>query len=78
MTTAAQTEHLQETVRSIEREVSKVIVGQRGGRARGRDLAGGRKHTLLEGVARPRKTLLVRILSEVLDLQFSGSSSRPT
>jgi MoxR-like ATPase len=77
MPTAAAVEHLQETVRSIEREVSKVIVGQH-------EVVRGvvislvaSKHTLLEGVPGLGKTLLVRILSEVLDLQFSRIQFTP-
>jgi MoxR-like ATPase len=77
MTTATAVEHLQETVRSIEREVSKVIVGQHEV-VRGVviSLVAG-KHTLLEGVPGLGKTLLVRILSEVLDLQFSRIQFTP-
>ena len=35
-------------------------------------------HCLLEGVPGLGKTLLVRTLAEVLDLDFPASSSRPT
>src|SRR5262245_20808117 len=77
MTTASAAEHLQGTVRSIEREISKVIVGQ-SEVVRGVviSLVAG-KHTLLEGVPGLGKTLLVRILSEVLDLQFSRVQFTP-
>lgn len=77
MTTASAVDHLQDTVRSIEREVSKVIVGQNEV-VRGVviSLVAG-KHTLLEGVPGLGKTLLVRILAEVLDLQFSRIQFTP-
>jgi len=77
MTTASSVEHLQGTVRAIEREISKVIVGQ-AEVVRGVviSLVAG-KHTLLEGVPGLGKTLLVRILSEVLDLQFSRVQFTP-
>jgi len=77
MSTATAAEHLQDTVRAIEREISKIIVGQtevvRGVVI---SLVAG-KHTLLEGVPGLGKTLLVRILAEVLDLQFSRVQFTP-
>ncbi len=66
-----------EIARSIEEEVGKVIVGQR-------DvlrsvmicvLAGG--HALLEGVPGLGKTMLIRTLGDVLDLQFSRIQFTP-
>ena len=66
-----------ELARSIEDEVGKVIVGQR-------DvvrsvmicvLAGG--HALLEGVPGLGKTMLIRTLGDVLDLQFSRIQFTP-
>lgn len=66
----AKSEEFREKFSSLREEVGKVIVGQR-------DIidevlisifAGG--HCLLEGVPGLGKTLLVRTLSEVLDLQF--------
>ncbi len=73
----ATAEQLQTTVQAIEREISKVIVGQRdvvqsvliGA------IAGG--HVLLEGVPGLGKTLLVRVLAECLDLQFSRIQFTP-
>ena len=63
--------------RSIEEEVGKVIVGQ-DEVVRGIltcVLAGG--HALLEGVPGLGKTMLVRTLSEVLDLSFSRLQFTP-
>jgi MoxR-like ATPase len=77
VTTSSAVDHLQSVVQGIEREVSKVIVGQNEV-VRGVVIAlvAGR-HTLLEGVPGLGKTLLVRILSEVLDLQFSRIQFTP-
>jgi len=71
-------DQLQHTVQSIEREVSKVIVGQ-SEVVRGVviSLLVARGHCLLEGVPGLGKTLLVRVLSEVLDLQFSRIQFTP-
>jgi MoxR-like ATPase len=77
MMSIATAEQLQTTVQAIEREISKVIVGQRdvvqsvliGA------IAGG--HVLLEGVPGLGKTLLVRVLAECLDLQFSRIQFTP-
>ena len=77
MMSVATAEQLQTTVQAIEREISKVIVGQRdvvqsvliGA------IAGG--HVLLEGVPGLGKTLLVRVLAECLDLQFSRIQFTP-
>ncbi len=63
--------------RAIEREVAKVIVGQDEA-VRGILtclLAGG--HALLEGVPGLGKTMLVRTLSQVLDLNFSRIQFTP-
>jgi MoxR-like ATPase len=63
--------------KAIEHEVGRVIVGQ-GDIVRGiltGILAGG--HVLLEGVPGLGKTMLVRTLSEVLDLQFSRVQFTP-
>jgi MoxR-like ATPase len=77
MMSVATAEQLQTTVQAIEREISKVIVGQH-------DVvqsvligavAGG--HVLLEGVPGLGKTLLVRVLAECLDLQFSRIQFTP-
>ena len=64
-----------ETVKKIEEEVGKAIIGQREvvrqviiGL-----LSGG--HILLEGAPGLGKTQLVKTLSRVLDLSFSGYSS---
>jgi len=65
------------TAKAIEREVGNVIVGQRAvvrGILTG-ILAGG--HVLLEGVPGLGKTMLVRTLAEVLDLQFSRVQFTP-
>lgn len=65
------------TAKAIEREVGNVIVGQREvvrGILTG-ILAGG--HVLLEGVPGLGKTMLVRTLGEVLDLQFSRVQFTP-
>ncbi len=70
-------ETFRETAAAIEREVGKVIVGQK-------DvvrhvliciLSGG--HALLEGVPGLGKTLLIRTLSDVLDLKFSRIQFTP-
>ncbi len=70
-------QHFRETVAEIEKQVGSVIVGQQ-------DvvrlvlvgiLAGG--HVLLEGVPGLGKTLLVRTLSDVLDLKFSRIQFTP-
>jgi MoxR-like ATPase len=78
MVTVSAIEHLQHTVQSIEREVAKVIVGQ-AEVVRGVviSLLVARGHCLLEGVPGLGKTLLVRVLSEVLDLQFSRVQFTP-
>jgi MoxR-like ATPase len=77
MMPVATAEQLQSTMQQIEREISKVIVGQQ-------DVvrnvligavAGG--HVLLEGVPGLGKTLLVRVLSDSLDLQFSRIQFTP-
>ena len=70
-------EEFRETAARIEREVGKVIVGQR-------DvvrhvligvLSGG--HVLLEGVPGLGKTMLIRTLGQALDLQFSRIQFTP-
>jgi MoxR-like ATPase len=66
-----------EVARKIEREVGQVIVGQAEvirGILTG-ILAGG--HVLLEGVPGLGKTMLIRTLGEVLDLQFSRVQFTP-
>jgi MoxR-like ATPase len=70
-------ESLQETVQAIEGEMSKVIVGQK-------EVVRGviisilaRGHALLEGVPGLGKTLLVRVLAEALDLQYSRIQFTP-
>jgi len=73
----ATVEQLQSTVQAIEGEISKVIVGQQNV-VRGvliGAIAGG--HVLLEGVPGLGKTLLVRVLSETLDLQYSRIQFTP-
>jgi len=73
----ATVEQLQSTIQAIESEISKVIVGQeeviRGVLVGA--IAGG--HVLLEGVPGLGKTLLVRVLSETLDLQYSRIQFTP-
>jgi MoxR-like ATPase len=66
-----------QNARAIEREIGKVIVGQEEA-IRGILtclLAGG--HALLEGVPGLGKTMLVRTLSQVLDLSFSRIQFTP-
>jgi MoxR-like ATPase len=70
-------ERLQNTVQAIEHEVAKVIVGQN-------EIVRGvvisllaRGHCLLEGVPGLGKTMLVRVLSEALDLHFSRIQFTP-
>ena len=70
-------ETLYKSVHAIEEEISKVIVGQR---QIIRDvliavLAGG--HALLEGVPGLGKTLLVRVLADALNLQYSRIQFTP-
>ena len=80
-TTGPQAEQLvgafQERFAAIEREVGKVIVGQRPVVRQSLLclLTGG--HALLEGVPGLGKTLLVRTLAQVLDLQFSRIQFTP-
>ncbi|MBI2941243.1 MAG: MoxR family ATPase [Chloroflexi bacterium] len=70
-------EHQLKTVQAIEREISKVIVGQK-------EIVRGvlislmaRNHSLLEGVPGLGKTLLVRVLAEALELQYSRVQFTP-
>ncbi|HEX5415368.1 MAG TPA: MoxR family ATPase [Chloroflexota bacterium] len=73
----ATVEQLQTTVQAIEKEIAKVIVGQQEV-VRGvliGAIAGG--HVLLEGVPGLGKTLLVRVLAETLDLQYSRIQFTP-
>jgi MoxR-like ATPase len=73
----ATAEQLQGTVQTIEREMAKVIVGQREV-VRGviiAAVAGG--HVLLEGVPGLGKTLIVRVLADALSLQFSRIQFTP-
>ena len=75
--TTVEADQLQHTIQNIEREVAKVIVGQKEV-VRGVVIAMvARSHTLLEGVPGLGKTLLVRVLSEVLDLHFSRIQFTP-
>ncbi len=77
MSSAESVESLLQTVQAIESEVSKTIVGQK-------DVVRGvlicvlaRGHALLEGVPGLGKTLLVRVLGDVLDLQYSRIQFTP-
>src|SRR5579859_4266487 len=73
----ATTDQLQGTVRTIEQEMGKIIVGQKEV-VRGvlvAAIAGG--HVLLEGVPGLGKTLIVRVLAETLDLQYSRIQFTP-
>jgi MoxR-like ATPase len=77
MMSVATVEQLQTTVQAIEKEIAKVIVGQEDV-VRGvliGSIAGG--HVLLEGVPGLGKTLLVRVLAETLDLQYSRIQFTP-
>lgn len=78
MTALTAVDQLQRTVQSIEREVAKVMVGQ-SQVVRGVVIAllVARGHCLLEGVPGLGKTLLVRVLAEVLDLTFSRIQFTP-
>ncbi len=70
-------EELQRAAQAVEAEVAKVIVGQRE-TVRGAIialLAGG--HALLEGVPGLGKTMLVKTLGDVLDLQYSRIQFTP-
>ncbi len=70
-------EQLQETVQSIEREVSKQIVGQKEV-VRGVLIALlARGHVLLEGVPGLGKTLLVRVLAQALELEYNRIQFTP-
>ena len=71
-------EQFGELARGIEREVGKVIVGQRNVLRSTLIcvLAGG--HALLEGVPGLGKTMLIRTLGDVLDLQFARIQFTPT
>ncbi len=70
-------EHFREIASTIETEVGKVIVGQKDvvRHALVGILSGG--HVLLEGVPGLGKTMLIRTLSQVLDLQFSRIQFTP-
>ncbi|MEM9194597.1 MAG: MoxR family ATPase [Myxococcota bacterium] len=70
-------EHFRESVDEVRTEVGKMIVGQQNivDGALTCLLAGG--HALLEGVPGLGKTMLVRSLSEALDLQFSRIQFTP-
>jgi MoxR-like ATPase len=73
----ASSDQLQGTVQAIEHEMAKVIVGQREV-VRGvlvAAIAGG--HVLLEGVPGLGKTLIVRVLAETLDLEYSRIQFTP-
>lgn len=77
MMSVATAEQLQVTIQAIEKEMAKIIVGQRDV-VRGvliAAVAGG--HVLLEGVPGLGKTLIVRVLAEALDLQFSRIQFTP-
>jgi MoxR-like ATPase len=77
MTTEAQIQNFNETYIRLRAELGKVIVGQES-IVEGTLIslfAGG--HVLLEGVPGLGKTLLVRTLSEVLDLSFSRIQFTP-
>ena len=77
MVPVATTDQLQGTVQAIEQEMGKIIVGQRDV-VRGvlvAAIAGG--HVLLEGVPGLGKTLIVRVLAETLDLQYSRIQFTP-
>ncbi len=70
-------EEFQTTAQAIEREIGRVIVGQRGV-VRGvliALIAGG--HVLLEGVPGLGKTLLIRTLAEALELHFNRIQFTP-
>jgi MoxR-like ATPase len=74
---AAAIEQLRRTVEALEREVSRVIVGQ-GLVVRGVTIAliaGG--HVLLEGLPGLGKTLLVRTIARALQLQYSRIQFTP-
>jgi MoxR-like ATPase len=78
MSIAPAVDKLQSTVQAIEREVSKVMVGQQEViRGVVISLLVARGHVLLEGVPGLGKTLLVRVLAEVLDLGFSRVQFTP-
>ena len=70
-------ENFRELATAIETEVGKVIVGQKDvvRHALVGILSGG--HVLLEGVPGLGKTMLIRTLSQVLDLQFSRIQFTP-
>jgi MoxR-like ATPase len=73
----ATADQLQVTVQNIEKEMSKVVVGQQEV-VRGvlvAAIAGG--HVLLEGVPGLGKTLIVRVLAAALDLQYSRIQFTP-
>src|SRR5688572_28429723 len=78
MSLAPAVDQLQTTVQAIEREVGKVMVGQQEViRGVVISLLVVRGHVLLEGVPGLGKTLLVRVLAEVLDLGFSRVQFTP-
>jgi MoxR-like ATPase len=70
-------EYFRDTARAIEAEVGKVIVGQNQviRHVLTGILAGG--HVLLEGVPGLGKTMLIRTLAAVLDLEFSRMQFTP-
>lgn len=77
MSSPESVESLLQTVQAIETEVSKLVVGQK-------EVVRGvlicvlaRGHALLEGVPGLGKTLLVKVLAETLDLQYSRIQFTP-
>ena len=77
MTESIKPEIFLSTVRQVEDEIGKVIVGQKNvvRHVLISVIAGG--HVLLEGVPGLGKTMLIRTLGDVLDLQFSRIQFTP-
>lgn len=80
MTSSVQTLHLEEfsqIARDIENEVARVIVGQTEVVRNTIICILSGRHALLEGVPGLGKTMLIRTLSDVLDLKFSRIQFTP-
>src|SRR5256885_1591618 len=77
MSTESQIQSFRDTYAALQNEIGKVIVGHEAIVESTLIALFGGGHVLLEGVPGLGKTLLVRTLSEVLDLSFSRIQFTP-